>query len=268
MNIIFNGNEVFEKEGITLLEFKQKYFENADVIILNGFQTNENRVLKNNDVITMLKKGVMPSKDVLEYMMMSRHTPFVHEKVKKANVAICGLGGLGSNIAVMLARTGVGKLLLIDFDVVEPSNLNRQNYYIKHLGLYKTEALKMQINDINPYIDVEIKNIYIDKNNIVELLKDYDIICDAFDNPVCKAELVNTVMEYMPNKKIVASSGMAGYESSNIIKTIKKFKNLYICGDGVYEAEEGRGLMAPRVNICASHQANMVLRLILGIYEV
>ena len=267
MNIVFNGNIVYEKEGISLIEFKEKYMAYADVIILNGFQTDEDCILKNNDNVTMLKKGVMPSEDVLESLMMSRHTPFVHEKVKKAFVAICGLGGLGSNIAVMLARTGVGKLLLIDFDVVEPSNLNRQSYYIKHLGMNKTDALKMQIQEINPYIEVITKNVLLNENNVGEILKDCNIVCEAFDNPVYKAEIVNYIIENMPNTKIIASSGMAGYESSNIIKTEKKFKNLYVCGDGVYEARQGRGLMAPRVNICAGHQANMILRIILGIYE-
>ncbi len=87
----------------------------------------------------------MPPQDEFESLMCARHTPHVFEKVKSAKVAIAGLGGLGSNIAVNLARTGVGNLHLIDFDIVEPSNLNRQQYKVKHLGLYKTEALKNEI---------------------------------------------------------------------------------------------------------------------------
>lgn len=87
----------------------------------------------------------MPDREEMESMLCARHTPHVYEKAKKARVAIAGLGGLGSNIAIMLARTGIGHLHLIDFDIVEPSNLNRQQYMVEHLGMYKTEALKDEL---------------------------------------------------------------------------------------------------------------------------
>ncbi|MDE6565780.1 MAG: sulfur carrier protein ThiS adenylyltransferase ThiF, partial [Clostridia bacterium] len=88
-------------------------------------------------------------------------------------------------------------------------------------------------------------------------------VVEAFDNPVCKAELVNTIIE-KTDKFIVASSGMAGIGSSNDIKSSRAFSRLYICGDSVTGATEGVSLMSPRVNICAGHQANMVVRLLLG----
>lgn len=203
-----------------------------------------------------------------EAMLSDRHTPKVSETLKTARVAIAGLGGIGSSTAVALARSGVGFLHLVDFDEVEPSNLNRQQYKIKHLGMKKTQALQLELLEINPFISISIDTVKVSEENAMPLFQDDEIICEAFDDPASKAMLVNYLMEHCPEKMIVASSGMAGYESSNLIQTKRSMKHLYVCGDGQTEAELGRGLMAPRVSICAGHQANMVLRLILGIYDV
>jgi sulfur carrier protein ThiS adenylyltransferase len=266
---IFLNEIVFETEdNITAFQLRDKVKKDADIVILNGFIIKEDCNLSENDTISLIKKGSMPPKEELEALLVARHTPGVHEKVKKAVVGIAGLGGLGSNIAVSLARIGIGKLILVDFDVVEPSNLNRQQYFIKHIGMKKTEALKELISQINPFVCIETKNIYLDKNNIEDIFKDTDIVVEAFDNPMCKAELVNVVLTKMPNKPIVAASGMAGHFSSNIIKTQRIKKNFYMVGDLVSEAKVGNGLMAPRVAVAANHQANMVLRLILGEEEV
>jgi len=207
-------------------------------------------------------KNTVPDKSI------ERYTQKVVNKVKNAHVAVAGLGGLGSNIAIALARTGVGHLHLLDFDIVELSNLNRQQYKINHLGMLKTEALKSELEMINPYINIQIDTVKVTENNILQLFKNDEIICEAFDSPDAKAMLINNLVEKFPHKKIVSASGMAGFESSNTIKTRKITKNLYLCGDYETEVIEGRGLMAPRVAICAGHQANMVLRLILEIEEV
>jgi sulfur carrier protein ThiS adenylyltransferase len=267
MKLTVNGHKR-DFDCQTAFQIRDLVGNENDIVILNGFQIEEDYPLAENDIITIIPKGVMPKQDELERMMMARHTPHVHERLKKGKVAIAGLGGLGSNIAVMLARSGVGQLLLVDFDLVEPSNLNRQSYYISHLGMPKTIALKKQIEQINPFIMVEVKTARVTEENVVELFSDYDIICEAFDKAREKAMLVNTVLEKLPDVKIVAASGLAGYDSSNLIQTKKVMNNLYICGDFVNEAKIGRGLMAPRVHICAGHQANMVLRLLLGIEDV
>ncbi|WP_027399177.1 sulfur carrier protein ThiS adenylyltransferase ThiF [Anaerovorax odorimutans] len=240
-----------------------KKFENTTVII-NSFQLKSDRSIKENDEIFLIDKNKMPEKEELSAMLFARHTPKIHEKIQNSRVAVAGLGGLGSHIAVSLARTGVGILHLIDFDVVEPSNLNRQQYMINHLGMYKTDALKEEILQINPFVKIITHNVQVNKSNIYELFKEDFIICEAFDDPKAKATLVNGILTQFTNKKIVASSGMAGFDSSNSIITKKINGNFYICGDGKTEAKEGRGLMAPRVSICAGHQANMILRLILG----
>lgn len=267
MHIHVNGKP-YQTNASSLWRLKQELTIPADVTILNGFQTADDLPIHEGDQITVIQKGVMPAQDELENMIGARHTPKVHNKVKAAKVAIAGLGGLGSNVAVLLARTGIGKLFLVDFDTVEPSNLNRQSYYVSHLGLPKTQALKQQIEQINPFIEIETKQIRITEENAYELFAEYPIVCEAFDNSQSKAILVNTMLEQSPQTKLVCGSGMAGYESSNTIQTVQKFRNLYICGDGKTAAAIGNGLMAPRVTICAAHQANMILRLILGINEV
>lgn len=208
----------------------------------------------------------MPHPDELESSIAARNTPGLQEKLKKGKVAVAGLGGLGSNIAVMLARIGVGKLLLVDFDVVEPSNLNRQHYDVSHLGMLKTEALKRQIKKINPYIETETHPVRVSEENANEIFEDYPFVCEAFDDPQSKAILINSLLT-KGGKKIVAASGMAGLDSANTIQTKRVFKNLYVCGDFKSEAKAGVGIMAPRVLICAGHQANMVLRLLLNIEE-
>lgn len=266
MHITVNGQPV-TVQAQSLFALKAELQDHAEVVILNGYQTAEDLPLRDGDTVTLIRKGVMPAEPELEQMLCARHTPAVHEKVKNASIAIAGLGGLGSNIAVMLARTGVGRLLLVDFDTVEPSNLNRQCYFISHLGMKKTEAMQSQLRQINPYITVETETVRVTAENAAELFRDADIICEAFDDPAAKATLTNTVLTAFPEKKLVASSGMAGYGSANTIRTRKVFRNLYLCGDGETAAQPGCGLMAPRVTVCAAHQANMILRLLLNMDE-
>lgn len=267
MKVTVNGKEM-ELTCTSAFEVRNQIGSETDIVILNGFQIDADCKISENDVLTIIRKGTMPKKDELESMMMARHTPNVHKKIKKGKVALAGLGGLGSNIAVMLARIGVGQLLLVDFDIVEPSNLNRQSYNINHLGMPKTLALKKQIEEINPFIKVQTENIRVTEDNVSELFSGYDIVCEAFDKPEAKSMLVNTALEQLTNTKIVAASGMAGYDSSNLIKTVRPMNRLYLCGDLENGARVGQGLMAPRVQICAGHQANMILRLLLGIEDV
>ncbi|MCB2290929.1 sulfur carrier protein ThiS adenylyltransferase ThiF [Clostridium sp. CS001] len=192
----------------------------------------------------------------------------ITKKLKNATVGIAGLGGLGSNVAVALTRIGIGKLVLVDFDKVEKSNLNRQQYFLRHIGMLKTEALKDVLQDISTDVDIEITNVFVDETNIEQLFKDVDIVVEAFDDSQSKAILVNTVLIKMPSKAVVTGSGMASHFSSNSIKTRKVRKNFYVCGDEFSDINLGYKPLAPRVCIVANHQANMVLRLILGEKDV
>lgn len=260
MDIFLNEKKISVIKGITAKELRDNFDSDSDVIIVNGFQM-EDKILQENDRVVLIKKGRKPTFEEFETLLTARHTPKIHEQLKKGTVAILGLGGLGSNIASSLARVGVGKLILADFDTVEPSNLNRQNYFINDIGKLKTSATEDNIKRINPFVDVELINDKISKKNM-ELFSDADIIVEAFDNPNCKAEISNYVLIHMKDKYLVASSGMAGYYDSNIIKTKKIKDKFYICGDLVNEAKEGDGLMAPRVSICANHMANKVIQIL------
>ena len=208
------------------------------------------------------------NKEEIETALNERHSPEKQKLLSAGQVTIAGLGGLGSNVAYSLARIGVGHLHLIDFDVVDITNLNRQQYFMEHIGMYKTDALKSLLLKINPYLDIRTDCVKVTEENLKELFADAQIVCEAFDNPVAKAMLVNGILEHFPEKKLVSATGMAGYESSNIISTKRMMKNFYLCGDRVTEPTYGNGLMAPRVAICAGHEANMLTRLLLGEEDV
>ena len=134
--------------------------------------------------------------------------------------------------------------------------------------MHKTDALKSLLLKINPYLDIRTDCVKVTEENLTELFKDNEIICEAFDRPEAKAMLVNGILEHFPEKKLVSASGMAGYGSSNTIRTQRIMKNFYLCGDRSTEPAPGKGLMAPRVAICAAHEANMITRLILGEEDV
>lgn len=203
-------------------------------------------------------------KEVLDKAFDERFSPEVKEKLSNAYVAIAGLGGLGSNIAVMLARSGVGHLLLIDFDSVDVTNLNRQVYMIPHVGMKKTEALKTILEQINPYLDYEFKSVKVTPEMVKDLFSAYPIVCEAFDKPDQKAMLVGELLSQFEDTVVVSGNGMAGYQDANEIVTKQKLRRLYVCGDEHTDVLDGIGLMAPRVTVCAAHQANKVIQIILN----
>lgn len=196
--------------------------------------------------------------------LTGRHGAAVQAKLDRAAVGIAGLGGLGSHIAVLLARLGVGRLVLVDFDVVDVTNLNRQHYTMKDIGIPKTLALLEQLEAINPYLNYETYTERIIPANAARLFSGCDVVCEAFDRPDQKAMLIETLLEQLPETPIVSGSGMAGFGSANAIRTERRFGRLYLCGDGTSDVSDGLGLMAPRVAVCAAHQAAMTLRLLLG----
>ena len=195
--------------------------------------------------------------------LLKRNVKGISEKLKKAKVCILGLGGLGSNVATLLARAGIGSLKLVDFDIVEASNLNRQQYRISHIGIKKTEAMKSIIREINPFVEVDILDIKVDRENIYSIVGDIEIVVEAFDRAETKAMILEELLTDK-NKIVVSASGMAGLGSANEIVTRKIKDNFYLIGDNYSDYEEYSGLMSTRVMICAAHQANVVLRLILG----
>lgn len=209
---------------------------------------------------------LIPTKEEMRKAFEERHGKEMQRKFSAATVAVCGLGGLGSNIAISLARAGIGKLILIDFDRVDITNLHRQQYKASQVGRYKTEALSENLREIAPYMELEAHTVRITEDNVAEILEDADIICEAFDRAEAKAMLTNTVLETMPEKYLVAASGMAGFDSANRIQTRKVAKQFYLCGDEISDIADGAGLVSSRVMLCAAHQAHTVIRILA--YEI
>ena len=201
--------------------------------------------------------------DLKEEDLLKRNVKGISEKLKKAKVCILGLGGLGSNVAVLLARVGIGYLKLVDFDMVEASNLNRQQYRISHIGIKKTEAIKIIIKEINPFVEIETLDVKVDRESILSIVGDIEIVVEAFDRAETKAMILEELLTNK-NKIVISASGMAGLGSANEIITRKVRGNFYLIGDNYSDYEEYSGIMSTRVMLCAAHQANVVLRLILG----
>lgn len=209
----------------------------------------------------------IPSKEDMQRALEARHGKDLQQKFTNSTVAICGLGGLGSNIAVSLARAGIGKLILVDFDKVDISNLHRQQYKAEQIGRFKTEALAENLREIAPYLEVETHAVRLTEENFEALLSEADLICEAFDRAEAKAMLVNGVLEKLHTKYLIAASGMAGLGSANSIQTRRITNRFYLCGDGISDVADDIGLVAPRVMLCAAHQAHMVLRILSGNLE-
>lgn len=210
---------------------------------------------------------MVPSKQAWEEALEQRHGAALQHRFSAASVAVCGLGGLGSNIAVGLARAGVGRLILIDFDRVDLTNLHRQQYKAEQIGKCKTDALAENLKEIAPYLEISTCQERITEENLCRLLANADIVCEAFDKAEEKAMLVNGVLEQLPGTYLVAASGMAGLGSANCIRTKKITERFYLCGDGVSDVAAGTGLVSARVMLCAAHQAHMVLRILAEQFE-
>ena len=182
--------------------------------------------------------------------------------LQAAQVAIFGLGGLGSNVAMWLARLGVGKLLLYDFDRVELSNLNRQYYFLEDVGEYKAVALLKHLRAVNPYGDYQSRVVRLTQDNLAELVDTAPIICEALDKPETKALLVNGVLESFPDKFLVAASGLAGFGTSDSMQLRQITPHFYLCGDGSSSFLD-LPLCGARVGLCAAQEALTIARIIL-----
>jgi sulfur carrier protein ThiS adenylyltransferase len=264
IHVRVNEKEVSLPSDVTLFQLRNQFNPNANVIIYNGFQITSDQTLKQSDEIVLIEKGKTPVPEEFECLLMARHTPGVHQRVKHSRVGIAGLGGLGSTVAMALARIGVGALILVDFDVVEPSNLNRQQYFVHQIGIPKVEALQENILKANPYIRIFPYFEKLNQNNVERIFKGTEVVVEAFDRSEEKAMLINAISEKMPDTYIVAASGVAGYGDNNEIRTVRFSSKIFIIGDQKTSAQPGIGLMAPRVGIAAHHQANTVLRILLG----
>lgn len=197
----------------------------------------------------------------LEAAFFAKHDPALVPVVRGASVGIAGAGGLGSNVAIALARSGIGRLVLADFDVIEPSNLNRQQFFIDQIGSPKVEALKENLVRMNPFSTYEIHRVMLDARNIPEIYADVDLMVEAFDKVEMKLMLVETWARIFPDRPLITGSGVAGYGGNNECRTKHLFDNVYVCGDMKSDADLIPPL-APKVALIAAMQANLVLELL------
>ncbi|HUJ68872.1 MAG TPA: sulfur carrier protein ThiS adenylyltransferase ThiF [Syntrophorhabdales bacterium] len=263
MQIRVNEKVLSFDEGMTLFRLRELCKPGADLVIYNGFPAADLEV-KDGDAVQLIRRGELPTPEEMEALIVARHTPGVHGLLKKATVGIAGLGGLGSSCAVALCRMGIGRLVLADFDVVEPSNLNRQQYFVDQIGMYKTEATRQNLERINPYVSLETHCLMLDESNIPLVFSEASVVVEAFDRAEMKAMIVKTVLGAMPGVSVVAASGVAGYGDGNEVRVAELTRRLFIIGDGKSEARPGMGLMASRVGIASHQQANTAVRIILG----
>jgi len=192
----------------------------------------------------------------------------ITEKLGCSVVGIAGLGGLGSNVAVALARSGVGKLIIADFDNVEQSNLNRQQFFIDQIGKSKVDCAIENLRRINPKVEVAGYKTMLDTENIPRIFAGSDCIAECFDSAIAKQMIVETVLAKMDSVKVVSASGLAGYGKSNEIQTRRVGKRLVIVGDGRRSTDTCKTLTAARVGIVAMHQANAIIELLVDEIKV
>lgn len=251
-------------QGAMLARLVRETLPEADVLIVNGFPEDPGYTVRNGDRITLIKKGRVPSSSELRALLAARHSPGVADRVRRSVVGIAGLGGLGSTVAISLARTGVGRLILADFDVVEPSNLNRQQYLVKHLGMAKTEAMRKLLAEVNPAVGVTVFPRKLTPRNIAGAFRAAEVIIECFDKAEDKSWLVGAVRGSLPRSFLILASGVAGFGDSNAIRTWRMGDRTFVVGDLKSAAGPGQGLMAPRVGVAANHQANLAISLVLS----
>jgi len=191
----------------------------------------------------------------------ARREPAILAVLRQSTVGIAGAGGLGSNVAIALARAGIGRLVIADFDKVEPSNLNRQQYSIDQVGERKVEALRENLLLANPYSLYEVHDVRVTRRNAVRIFASVDVLVEAFDRAAAKEMLIETCLSKYPGRPLVAASGLAGYGGNRKMHT-RRLGNLYICGDEESQSPKGISPMAPRVALVAAMQANLVVELL------
>jgi sulfur carrier protein ThiS adenylyltransferase len=198
---------------------------------------------------------------VSEGAFFSRHDPAVLAVLRRSVIGIAGAGGLGSNVAFALARAGVGKLIIADFDRIEPSNLNRQQYFIRQIGRVKVDALVENLKRIQPFSVYVGRRVKVSRKNVGTLFGEADLLVEAFDRADQKEMLIEAWIDAFPDRPVIAASGLSGFGQNNRIRQ-RRVGTLYICGDEESEPRPGISPMAPRVGVVAHMQANLAVELL------
>ncbi|MBA3045624.1 MAG: sulfur carrier protein ThiS adenylyltransferase ThiF [Candidatus Thermoplasmatota archaeon] len=195
--------------------------------------------------------------------MKEENANMIKSKLGKASIGIAGLGGLGSNVAMALARAGVGRLVIVDFDEVEASNLNRQAYTLDQVGMRKTEALTQNIAKANTDVDVTAIHLKLEPGFMDAPFASVDIIIEALDNASTKATFIEEISLKFPDKPIIVASGVAGIRGTERIQ-MKRSGNLYLVYDDTAPSCDETAVLAPRVGLFAYWQASLALEILLG----
>ena len=189
----------------------------------------------------------------------------IGQHLGKFRVGIAGAGGLGSNCSAVLARAGIGSLVIADFDIVDETNLSRQYYFPEQAGMPKTEAIRDNLLRIRPGLDVITHNVRLDRENSAGIFKECNVIVEALDDSEMKRMFAETIQLLLPETPLILGSGMAGWGGNNRLRSLRIDETLYICGDESSEVSEDRPPLAPRVGIVACMQANMVVELLMNL---
>ena len=255
------------QEGMRLGDLAAELKPGADMLVLNGAPAPGDALLQDGDICSLIKVGEIPSALDMERALEARHSRKFQHRFKRATVGIMGLGGLGSAVALSLVKIGIGKLIISDYDVVVLSNIHRQHYFIDQIGLKKTVALKKTLLRVNPFVAIKTLDVKLTEQSIPRLFDGVDVLVECFDDPAMKAAALRSVLQHLPETGYVGASGMAGHASGNTIICRRIKPRVYLVGDNTSDVKNSGSLLAPRVGIAAHHQANQVVRLLLGIDE-
>ena len=266
--MLVNGVEYNWQPGITLEKLTREFDADYSLAVVDSVHIAREKwpefILFENSRVVLGERGKLPKISEFITLLSACNPPNLTDKLLNARVGIAGCGGLGSNAAAALARMGIGELVLADFDIVEPTNLNRQNFTAEDIGLAKVTALSRYLQKINPVISIKPFEQRITDKNIPVIFDKCQIVLECFDQAQEKKMLVETLLSKLPEVKVVAASGVAGLRDANDVKTKKINSRLWLCGDGETGLEPGIGLTAPRVLIAAGHQALCAVRIING----
>lgn len=265
LHIYINDKLCTVVPGTTLARARERFYPEATTAILNTVPNPApETTLRDGDRLYLYKnRDEFTDKDLSE-LILARQPRAATEKLRSACVGIAGAGGLGSVVAENLARAGIGRLVVADFDTIEPTNLNRQRFQLRQLGMPKAAALADNLRGCSPFVDITVVQERITSDNCVRAFGTCAIVCECFDAAESKASLVTAVRRQMPDCILVAASGLAGSGSARSITIRRVSANLYIVGDMTSDVCSGMGLFAPRVGIVASLQSHVALQLILG----
>ncbi len=262
-----NGRVVRLEKRVSLAEIARRFHPGADMAVVNGRTAPHSAwgefFPSDGDAVAFMQKGVMPEPRLFLELLQSRNHPGVVEKLSGAVAGIAGCGGLGSHAALALARMGIGKVVLADCDIVEPSNLNRQAYFAADIGKAKTLALKELLCRVNPVIEVETHTLLLDRNNSGLLFAKCDVILECLDQAEAKSMFVEEILSLETVVPLVAASGLGGLDDANTIVTKEIRPGFWLVGDQVSEAVPEQGLAAPRVMVAAGHQALCAARILI-----